>query len=165
MKRELKTKEKIDVLLKVAKKLNTSNITWAIGASLLLYIKGITNEFNDIDIMVAESDVEKTKQILLSFGELQPKNPNEKYKTKCFMEFKINGIDFDIIAGFVIVKNNTEYYFPLKKNDIKEIICIHNTPLPLQSIEEWLLYYKLMDRIEKVEIIDKYLGLRQENLE
>jgi len=149
---------KLKVLSKVAKEVNSNNITWAIGASLLLYFKKITNEFHDIDIMVAESDVKKIKKILLSFGKLQPKNPNIQYKTKDFMEFNIEGIDFDVMAGFVIVNKNIEHYFPLEKKDIKDYIDIHGTTIPLHSIEKWLIYYKLMERTEKVKMIDSYFA-------
>lgn len=150
--------KKLNILSKVAKELNANNITWAIGASLLLYFKEITNEFHDIDIMVAESDVEKIKKILLSFGKLQPKNPNIQYKTKDFMEFNIEGVDFDVMAGFVIVNNNIDYYFPLEKKDIKDYIYIQGTTIPLHSIQEWLTYYKLMDRTKKVKMINSYFA-------
>lgn len=150
--------KKLNILAKVAKELNANNITWAIGASLLLYFKGITNEFHDIDIMVAESDVESIKKLLLSFGKLQPKNPNIKYKTKDFMEFNIEGIDFDVMAGFIIVNNNIDHYFPLEKKDIKGYVDIQGATIPLQSIEEWHTYYKLMDRTEKVTMINSYFA-------
>lgn len=150
--------EKLTILIKVAKELNANNITWAVGASLLLYFKGITKEFADIDIMVAENDAERVKEILLSFGELYPKDSNEQYKTKDFMEFSIEGIDFDVMAGFAIVNNDIEHYFPLHKKDIKDYIEIKGTTIPLQSIEEWLTFYKLMNRTEKVKIINDYLG-------
>lgn len=150
--------KKLNILAKVAKELNANNITWAIGASLLLYFKGITNEFHDIDIMVAESDVESIKKLLLSFGKLQPKNPNIKYKTKDFMEFNIEGIDFDVMAGFIIVNNNIDHYFPLEKKDIKDYVDIQGATIPLQSIEEWYTYYKLMDRTEKVKMINSYFA-------
>lgn len=150
--------KKMNVLTKVAKELNVNNITWAIGASLLLYFKGITGEFNDIDIMVAENDVEKIKKILLSFGKLYPKNPNIQYKTKDFMEFNIEGIDFDVMAGFTIINNNVEHYFPLEKKNIKEHFDLQDVAIPLQSLEEWLTYYKLMDRTEKVKMINNYIG-------
>lgn len=149
--------KKLNVLSKIAKELNANNITWAIGASLLLYFKEITNEFHDIDIMVAERDVEKIKKVLLSFGKLQPKNPNKQYKTKDFMEFNIEGIDFDVMAGFMIVNDNIDYYFPLQKKNIKEYIHIQGTTIPLQSIQDWLTYYKLMNRTEKVKMINSYV--------
>lgn len=149
---------KIATFLKVAKILNENNITWAVGASLLLYFKGITNKFNDIDLMVAEKDIEKTKTIFLSLGKEYPKNPNLQYKSKCFLEFNVDGIDFDIISGFVIVNNNCDHYFPLEKNSIAEYFCLENTSIPLQSVNDWLTYYTLMNRKEKVEMIKNYLN-------
>ena len=149
---------KIATFLKVAKILNENNITWAVGASLLLYFKGITDKFNDIDLMVAEKDIEKTKTIFLSLGKEYPKNPNLQYKSKCFLEFNVDGIDFDIISGFVIVNNNCDHYFPLEKNSIAEYFCLENTSIPLQSVNDWLTYYSLMNRKEKVEMIKNYLN-------
>lgn len=149
---------KIATFLKVAKILNENNITWAVGASLLLYFKGITDKFNDIDLMVAEKDIEKTKTIFLSLGKEYPKNPNLQYKSKCFLEFNVDGIDFDIISGFVIVNNNCDHYFPLEKNSIAEYFYLENTSIPLQSVNDWLTYYTLMNRKEKVEMIKNYLN-------
>ena len=54
---------KLKVLTKIGTQLNEAGITWAIGASLLLYFQGITDEFNDIDIMVMEKDVLRLKEI------------------------------------------------------------------------------------------------------
>lgn len=150
------TEKKLNILSKVAEVLNKNNITWAVGASLLLYFKGITHEFHDIDIMIYEGDVEKVNQILLSFGTLQPKNPNAQYKTKYFLEYNIDGVDIDIMAGFTIVCDNKEYYFPLEKNSVKNYININNVSIPLQSIEEWHTYYKLMGRVEKVKMIEDF---------
>ncbi|EDS77967.1 conserved hypothetical protein [Clostridium botulinum C str. Eklund] len=145
---------KFKVLSKIAKELNDNNITWAIGASLLLYIKGISSEFNDIDIMVAESDVEVLKNILLSLGELQPRNTNAQYKTKQFLEFKVQDVDIDVMAGFVIVNNGRNFYFPLDKDDIMDYTEINGVKIPLQSVKEWRNYYELMGRTEKVKMID-----------
>ena len=149
---------KIATFLKVAKILNENNITWALGASLLLYLKGITDKFNDIDLMVSENDIEKTKNIFLSLGKEYAKNPNLQYKSKCFLEFNIDGIDFDIISGFIIVNNNCDHYFPLEKHSIVEYFYLENISIPLQSVNDWLTYYSLMNRKEKVEMIKNYLN-------
>ncbi|MCR1971917.1 hypothetical protein [Clostridium cochlearium] len=150
----VEVENKFKVLSKIAKQLNDNNITWAIGASLLLYIKGISSEFNDIDIMVAESDVQALKNILLTLGELQPKNPNIQYKTKQFLEFKVEDVDIDVMAGFIIVNKGRDFYFPLDKDDIADYAEINGVKIPLQSVEEWRNYYELMGRTEKVKMID-----------
>ena len=149
-------KDKLNLLSQIAKELNEKNVTWAVGASVLLYFKGITSEFNDIDIMIAEEDVETVKEALLSFGKMQAPNPNVEYKTKYFLEFQIDGVDIDVMAGFIIIDNGGEYYFPLYKEHIKEFTEIDGIKIPLQSLEEWRTFYQLMGRYEKVNMIDAW---------
>src|SRR5574344_1658989 len=117
---EIKTK--LSVLVKIAHLLNSNNITYGIGASLLLYFKGKTDTFHDIDIMVIDSDANKVKELLKSIGRLEPPNPNTKYKTKCFLEFNIDGVEVDVMSGFIIVKDGIDYDCSLNKEDIKDFI-------------------------------------------
>ena len=44
--------KKIELLQKIAHRFNEANIEWALGASMLLYFKGIISEFHDIDFMM-----------------------------------------------------------------------------------------------------------------
>lgn len=150
-------KHKLTILAHIAEEFNHKDVPWAIGASLLLYFKGITSEFHDIDIMVSEDDVETVKEILLSLGDIIQSKPNSKYKTKCFLEFHVDGVEIDAMAGFGIINQDKEYYFPLKKEDIKDFTEVQGIKIPLQSIEEWRIYYELMGRDEKVKMIDAYL--------
>ncbi len=147
---------KLTVLSRVAQGLNQKNVSWAVGASLLLYFKGIVSDFHDIDIMVTEDEIDEVKEVLLSFGTMQPPNPNVTYKTRHFMEFIVEGVEIDVMAGFVIVSNDIEHNFPLKAENIKEFIQVKGIEIPLQSLEEWRLYYQLMGRTEKVELIDAW---------
>ncbi|MCK9235345.1 MAG: hypothetical protein WC225_04940 [Acholeplasmataceae bacterium] len=148
-------KKKLNVLQQVAHTLNQTEVMWAIGGSVLLYFKGIAEKFNDIDIMIKESDVERAKAALLKIGKGQPNIPHPQYKTKHFLEFKIDGIDVDVIAGFTIVYQNETHYFPLKEKDIVEKIDFKGEMIPLQSIKTWRKYYQLMERNEKVKLIDQ----------
>ena len=66
----METERKLDVLADIARALNQSGVTWAVGGSLLLYFKGKTGVFRDIDLMVCETDVEKLKQAMLPLGAL-----------------------------------------------------------------------------------------------
>ncbi len=56
-----------------------AKVAEVIGASLLLYFKGVVPDFHDIDLMVAETDVEKAKKVLLTFGKQLPANPKTQY--------------------------------------------------------------------------------------
>ena len=49
-------RKKIELLQKIAHRFNEANIEWALGASMLLYFKGIISEFHDIDLMISDHD-------------------------------------------------------------------------------------------------------------
>lgn len=100
---------------------------------MLLYFKKITIEFHDIDLMIANEDVESVQKILSEMGEIQPPNPNSKYKTKSFMEFIIDSIDVDVMAGFSIVSDGKVHDCSLHKEQIVEWMTLENTKIPLQS--------------------------------
>jgi len=146
---------KLRVLSDIAHILNKNGVVWAVGASMLLYFKKKTDCFNDIDIMVVEDDVEKIKELLLPMGIMAPPNPNKQYRTRHFLEFTIHGVDVDVMAGFVIVKNEIEYDCSLHKEQIAEYIQVNDESIPLQSLKDWRYYYELMGRTQKVEMIDK----------
>ena len=70
---------------------------------MLLCFKGITTEFHDIDLMIAEKDVDCVRKILSEMGELHPSKPNPGYKTITFVEYTVDAVDVDVMAGFSIV--------------------------------------------------------------
>ena len=144
---------KLKVLSTVAEYFNSEHITWAVGASLLLYLKEKTDTFHDIDILMLESDVEKGKDILSRLGVIQPPSPDIRYKTKHFIECRIGDVELDILAGFVIVHDGIEYDCALKRDEITESILINGQTVPLHSLALWKQYYRLMGRTEKADMI------------
>ena len=151
------TERKIELLKEIARRFDTANITWALGASMMLYFKGITSTFHDIDLMISNEDIDSAREILSEMGELQPPNPNPKYKTMAFMEFVIDSMDVDVMAGFAIVDNGKIYDCSLKKEQIVEKLTLENIRIPLQSPLLWCEYYKLMGRKEKADMIERAL--------
>ena len=146
--------EKIELLKKIAHRFNEAHVVWAIGASMLLYFKGITSEFHDIDLMVSDTDVGCVRKILSEMGEIQPFKPNPKYQTKAFMEFTIDSMDVDVMAGFSIVSEGKLFDCSLQKEQIVEKMLLGAELIPLQSPLLWCEYYRLMGRNEKVEMIE-----------
>ena len=135
--------------------LNGSQVLWAVGGSMLLYLKGKTDVFHDIDLMVGEGDIEKVKSLLSSIGKLAPENPDLHYKTRHFLEFNIDGIDIDVMAGFVIISNGKDYDCSLLPEQVTEHTLLNGEMIPLQSLRDWRKYYELMGRTSKVEMIDQ----------
>lgn len=151
----MEIEKKLSVLKKIAEILNQNKITWAVGASLLLYLKGIVTDFQDIDIMVDEKDIPTVKRLLGEVGSPQRKSPNAQYRTKEFLEYVIDGVDLDIMAGFTIVTDHCQHYFPLTQESIQAYTTLDGIPIPLQSVAEWKTYYTLMGRTERVRLIEQ----------
>ena len=151
------TQEKIQLLLRIAHRLNEAHVEWALGSSMMLYFKGITSNFHDIDLMVADHDAECVRTILSEMGASFPSDsiPNPMYRTKTFMEFLIDSVEVDVMAGFAIVNDGTVYDCALRKEQIVEKIPLGTEVIPLQSPLLWCKYYRLMGRTEKAEMIEK----------
>lgn len=154
------TQEKIQLLLKIAHRLNEAGVEWALGASMMLYFKDITSEFHDIDLMVVDRDAECVRTILSEMGELCPPDPmpNPMYRTKAFMEFLIDSIEVDVMAGFAIVHAGTVYDCSLREDQIVEKMLLGTEVIPLQSPRLWCKYYRLMGRPQKADMIEKALS-------
>ncbi len=58
-----------NVLLKIAESFNKANITWGVGASVMLTFYGLVDRPNDIDISVAMKDIDCANEILIKMGD------------------------------------------------------------------------------------------------
>lgn len=150
--------QKIELLKKIAVQFEKAHITWALGGSMMLYFKGIVPVFQDIDLMVADADAQTAQSILCSMGQMQPQTPNPKFRSKAFMEFVIDAVDVDVIAGFAIVSGDSVVDCSLQKEQIVERMPLGEACIPLQSPALWCRYYRLMDRTEKAQMIEQALS-------
>ena len=144
---------KLDVLAAVARQLNGAHITWAVGASLLLFFHGKADTFHDIDLMITEEDAARAGDILSALGTRRPPRPNTGYRTKVFKEYIIDGVELNLMAGMVIVKDSVSFDCPLETEDITGCVQVHGQDVPLHSLACWKRYYSLMGRPEKAALI------------
>ncbi len=148
-------KQILHILAKTAHQLNQEKIDWAVGASLLLYYKDITDVFHDIDIMIGVEDAARVEKILLDLGAVkEASNPNAMYKTKCFMEFCLEEVEIDILAGMVISHNGIDEDCSFQKEQIEAYTQQDGETIPLYSLNEWRRFYSMMGRENKVLMID-----------
>ena len=146
--------EKLKVLAKLAAEFNKNNLLWAVGASLLLCLRGYVEDFHDLDLCVCAEDAEQAEQILLSFGSPQP-TERGNYATKHFRKFIVDGVEVDLIGGFAIVSEGEVYDCELKETQLAGEATVYGQKIPLHSIPLWRRYYALMGRQQKVELIDR----------
>ncbi|PKK93042.1 MAG: hypothetical protein CVV61_06690 [Tenericutes bacterium HGW-Tenericutes-6] len=148
---------KLKVLKKLAFDLNEAKITWNLGASANLYLRGIVSDFHDLDIMILEKDVEKVKEIMSNIALLKDKKPSSNFGTKIFLNYMIDTVDIDIMAGFAIKHQEKMHHFPLRENMIFDVYLLDDVKIYLEDIDIWLTYYVLMERKDKINIIKTYM--------
>ena len=148
-----------DIVLTIAKALNTSNILWGIGGSYLLKAYGIVEEVHDLDILVAEKDIDKAIQVLDTIANRTSIPMKKEYKTKHFYVYSYAGLSIDVMSGFRITHPSGIYEFILDEQAIVERRKMNGIMLPYTSLEDWLISYKLMKgRGSKVAVIENYLN-------
>lgn len=148
------TARKLAVLARVARALNGAGVCWAVGGSLLLYFTGRADRFRDIDLMAREEDAGRLLAALCPMGALHPPRPDPRYRTRCFLQFTIDGVDVDVMAGMVILAGGREHDCSLRPERVTGRVLVEGEPVPLQALEDWRRYYALMGRPEKVRMID-----------
>lgn len=159
--------EKFSALQKIAREFNSENITWGVGGSLLLYIHGLSDQFEDIDLVVQEGDALACQRLLIKHGPMLPKNPDERFRTRGFFEFEIDGVDIDLMCVLSIVSHDMETVLPFDETLIERWEPFGVEKLPLMHLEDWYLIYALIEREPKLELIEghfKAKGVNQQRL-
>ena len=151
------TERKLEVLHKLAGRLNDSGVLWAVGASAMLYLRGAVKSFNDIDIMVCKEDAPKAEAVLMRMGRLLPSEAGG-FATECFREFDIEGVEVDLIGGFKIVNGGRVYDCDLTPAGVDLAADLNGQSVPLHSAALWREYYLLMERPEKARVIEEFLN-------
>lgn len=147
-----------DTLSYIGKKLNDADITWGVGASILLNTFGLIEKPNDIDIFISIDDIQKADEILKSIGKKKEWEKVSTYSTKYFYEYVINEIDVDVMAGFVVNHNDGSFKYIFDGSSISKFKSINGVNIPFTSLEDWYVIYQLIpNREDKVEMIEKYI--------
>ena len=149
--------EKMQVLAAVAEAFQAAHIRWALGASGMLYLRGITDTFHDLDIVVETGDALRAKEILLRMGTLHPSTP-EIYHTRYFFEFTVQGVDIDLMGGFAIERDGVVYDCSFHPEEIDGYAEVCGQSVPLHAASVWRRYYTLMGRTAKAAMLDAFLS-------
>ncbi|MEG0751736.1 MAG: hypothetical protein RR998_07120 [Oscillospiraceae bacterium] len=144
-------------IVMIAKTLSGAGVRWGIGASLLLYLSGICEDFNDMDIVVSESDITRAKELLSQIGIKTVRMPVAEYATEYFYEYSICGLDADVMCNFIVCNQGSSYRFDFGEDYDLNFVRFQDILLPLTRVEDWYVLYLMMPGREKrAEQIENY---------
>lgn len=169
---EREYRERKNILCKLAKNFEQKNIRWAIVCSLNLYLRGIVDDFNDIDLLVEAEDAKKIKETMIEFGADIVEVPEIDFcKSDIVMYFDLDKVRVEVISGFRILTFGTQYFYKYDSNEV-ETMHIEDIDVHLINLEALYLLYGMMEgwqqrRRYKRLLIQEYLmseGLKFPNI-
>ncbi|MHB8070393.1 MAG: nucleotidyltransferase domain-containing protein [Candidatus Cryosericum sp.] len=146
-------------LVDLAKELNQAGVRWGVGASVLLWHYGLADNPHDIDLMAAEQDVDRITAALDRLGMKETGSEQGPYATSRFLEYVVDGIDIDLMAGFGIRHGAGVYTYVFDERAVTGKAVVGGVVIPLTALEDWYVLYQLMQRREhRVRVIEDYLA-------
>ena len=145
---------KLDALTLIARVFRENHVEWALGGSTLLYLKGISRQFGDIDIMVKREDLTRIVNAIQTIvNEFHVDNMNNSKFDFC-ITFNLNGTEIELFDGIHLPKENGEAVtVDFNSTYVYECINLSDETIPLMSCETWYKWYGLIGRTEKVQLL------------
>ncbi|MFS0864615.1 hypothetical protein [Fredinandcohnia sp. 179-A 10B2 NHS] len=150
----------LDTLAMIGDELNSRNIKWGVGGSLLLHFHGLVDDPNDVDILVSVEDVEQVREVFSSLAVAKEVVSKEPFRTRHFSKYTANQVDFDVMGGFAIEHSEGVYELDFGECSVADTREISGVEIPLCSLEDWfVLYWLIPGKQEKVELLEAYFHL------
>jgi len=147
-------KGKLQTLAKVGNALQQAGVLFAVGGSAMLYRNGLSENFNDIDLVVAKKDAQKADDVLSTLGPRAEMRPSGVFETAIFRSYEVDGIGVDVMAGLAIRHGEGVYHYVFDEASICGFWPVYGKTLPLCALEDWCVLYHLMPgKEEKAERI------------
>ena len=154
--------ERREVLFRVINQFDQEGIRYGITFSLNLFMQGIVDDFNDIDIFVAEEDIPRMIEVMKSMkASLEKMGGNGFCKSDHFFSYMVDSVQVEIMVGFRINTYGTTYYYPLNLKEL-DFVQIYGKKIPLVPAEALFISYFMMvewqpRRIHKWNLLKSYL--------
>jgi len=151
---------------RIVREFEAKGITWAVGCSFSLFLRGIVDDFHDFDVLVANKDVETAKEIMQNVigAKLVATGGNGSCNSDDYSHWQVNNCDIDLIAGFRVETFGECLYVPMR-SEIIEVLDFEYLPykIPVISMEPLYCLYSMMEgwqhkRRYKKLLIEEYFG-------
>ena len=140
--------ERKEVLLKIVDEFSKGNISWGLGCSANLFLRGIVDEFHDYDLIVDAKDVPKAKKIMENLkAKFIGTGGNGFCESDQYWHYQLGIVDIEIISGFRVRTYGSEYVYSYnpKEIDICTIYEENKITIPMIPMEAQYLLYSMME--------------------
>lgn len=124
-------------------------IGWGVACSMNLFLRGIVDDFHDLDLIVDIKDIDKIKKIMKRNGaKLIATGGNGYCESAVYLHYQLGRTDIDVISGFQIVTFGTNYIYNFNSKEL-DYVKIDEIKVPLISIEALYILYYMMEGWQK----------------
>jgi hypothetical protein len=155
----------IDVLRIIYGRLNKTNINWVITGSLSFVLQGVPIEPDDIDIQTDEAGAYEIERCFSEFVTKRVTFSSTKRIRSHFGELRIDGVKVEIMGDVQKRLEDGTWDHQVVLGCYKRVIEVKGMQISVLSLEyEYQAYLKL-GRIEKAEMLRKWLQERRDFLD
>lgn len=154
--------ERKNGFFKIIEAFEKEKIRWGIACSMNLFLRGIVDDFHDLDLLVEYADIEKIKKVMNELGAiLVGTGGNGFCESEVYLHYQLGRVDVDFIAGFRVITFGTQFLYRFNENEL-DFITIEDKNIPMISMEALYLLYSMMEgwqpkRRYKRVLIEEYL--------
>lgn len=131
------------VLRQLADRFNRRRIRWHVGASMLLFLKGVIDRAGDLDLLVHEEDYTLAHGILREMGSEKKVGPHPMFRSAYFSTFEVEGVGVDLMAAYTVHFAGGVFTYPFAQQ-YDEVVEDQGVSLYLAPLEFWLITYRAM---------------------
>ena len=145
-------------LARVARALNAAGVRWAVGSSLMLFLRGATARFADVDLVIDRRDAQRAHAALCGALACRDAEPQLASKARLFCSTSfhryIDGeVEVETMAGLHIREGGGEYLYAFRGP--ADAVDVEGERVPLCALEDWYVLYQLMPgreaRVREIE--------------
>ena len=159
---DIEYSERADTFFKLFNEFDAAGVRWALACSMNLFLRGIVDEFHDLDLLVEIKDIPKVKEIMKKCDAVFVATGGNGFcESDIYLHYQFGRVDIDIISGFRIVTFGTYFLYEYSEEEI-DYILVENKKIPLVSMEALYILYSMMEgwqqkrRFKRV-LIEEYL--------
>lgn len=161
-----------DFFFKMCEAFEKEGVKWNLFCSSSLFFLGITDDFNDFDLLIDKDSIESAKSVLKSLGmqihreemygfeiseenfkpedikalvKLMTKATGGKFASDRYIDFASDdGVEVDVISGFRVGAMNTQYLYEYSENRLDYVeVCGYS--IPVVCPEAQFVLYAMME--------------------
>ena len=136
-------------LVALVNRLTACEIPYALGGSMMLHLRGLTDDVAEIDVAVPAGAKEAVRAATQAWWIGERPNDRSCFASAWRVKLDLDGVAGHVFGGFAVLRDERRVVLPLRSDEVVEV---DGTSVSLAPLEVWWLAYGAY-RSERAETI------------